>query len=208
MLTTVQAADPGWESLTIEHPALDAHLHNSDLLPGVHDTKRRYITSFDPATALHLMTALADNEAEIHQKIQKAVKAQKTWKHTSYTQRRRVIRSLNKWLVDNQESCAKVACRDTGKTRTLSCTGVEVEVDGSGYCLVIDAALGEIITTCSKMEWLIQHGERVLRPERRSSNLVLAYKRSEVHFEPLGVVAGIVSWNYRTSFLPAMLFHS
>lgn len=32
--------------------------------------------------------------------------------------------------------------------------------------------------------------------------MMMFYKRSEVHYEPLGVVAGIVSWNYRSySFL-------
>lgn len=62
---------------------------------------------------------------------------------------------------------------------------------------MIDASLGEILTTCSKMEWLLNHGEKALRPEKRASNFVLSYKKSEVHYEPLGVVAGIVSWNYR-----------
>ncbi len=62
---------------------------------------------------------------------------------------------------------------------------------------MVDAALGEILTTCSKMEWLIAHGEEALRPEKRRRNTMLAYKTSEVHYEPLGTVAGIVSWNYR-----------
>jgi acyl-CoA reductase-like NAD-dependent aldehyde dehydrogenase len=64
-------------------------------------------------------------------------------------------------------------------------------------CKVVDAALGEILTTCSKMEWLLNHGEQVLTPERRARNFMLSYKDSYVHFEPLGVVAAIVSWNYR-----------
>jgi acyl-CoA reductase-like NAD-dependent aldehyde dehydrogenase len=63
--------------------------------------------------------------------------------------------------------------------------------------IVIDAALGEVLTTCSKMDWLLRHGEKYLRPETRSSPLILGYKKSVVHFEPLGVVAAIVSWNYR-----------
>lgn len=50
------------------------------------------------------------------------------------------------------------------------------------------------------MDWLLRHGEKYLRPETRSSPLLLGYKRSEVHYEPLGVVAAIVSWNYRTDF--------
>jgi acyl-CoA reductase-like NAD-dependent aldehyde dehydrogenase len=77
---------------------------------------RRYITSYDPSTGLHLGTYLADNEYEIEQKIERAAEAQKTWKNTTFQQRRRVIRSLQKWLVDNQEVVARVACRDTGKT--------------------------------------------------------------------------------------------
>jgi len=88
-----------------------------------------------------------------------------------------VIRSLKKWLVDNQETCAKVAARDTGKT-------------------LLDAALGEILTTASKMDWLVTHGERYLKPESRSTNWMLTYKSAKVYYEPLGVVAAIVSWNY------------
>jgi hypothetical protein len=32
---------------------------------------------------------------------------------------------------------------------------------------VIDAALGEILTTAEKLRWLIAHGEVLLKPERR-----------------------------------------
>lgn len=47
------------------------------------------------------------------------------------------------------------------------------------------------------MDWLLRHGEKYLRPETRSSPLLLGYKKSQVYYEPLGVVAAIVSWNYR-----------
>ena len=71
------------------------------------------------------------------------------------------------------------------------------------FTSVIDAALGEILTTCSKMEWLINHGEKAIRPETRPSNLMMFYKKSQVIYEPLGVVAAIVSWNYRMSPSPS-----
>ena len=71
--------------------------------------------------------------------------------------------------------------------------------------LVIDAALGEILTTCSKMEWLINHGEEAIRTETRPSNFMMFYKKSQVIYEPLGVVSAIVSWNYRMSPFPS--FH-
>lgn len=62
---------------------------------------------------------------------------------------------------------------------------------------MIDAALGEILTTCSKLEWLLEHGEDAIKPETRHSNFVMFYKKSQVIYEPLGVVGAIVSWNYR-----------
>jgi len=74
----------------------------------------------------------------------------------------------------------------------------ELSGNGTNLGLVIDAALGEILTTCSKMEWLIDHGQYALRPERRRTNPMMFYKSSKVYYEPLGVVSAIVSWNYRT----------
>ncbi|KAF8655795.1 hypothetical protein AX16_002881 [Volvariella volvacea WC 439] len=170
-------ADPEWTGRVIPDATIESHLEHPEIIPYAPVPGRKYMTSFDPATGMHIGHYMADNEDDIKKKILMSQRAQKKWKHTTFTQRKRVMRSLLKWLVDNQEACARVACRDTGKT-------------------LIDAALGEILTTCSKLEWLIKHGEKALKPERRHTNLMLSYKRSEVHFDPLGVVAGVVSWNY------------
>lgn len=118
--TVLQAADPTWVSIPIQNPHLESHLEMEDVAPAMVIPGRRYITSFDPATGLHIGTFMADNEDEIQRKIKSAASAQKKWKRTTFTQRRRVVRSLMKWLVDNQEVCARVACRDSGKTRELN----------------------------------------------------------------------------------------
>ena len=34
----------------------------------------------------------------------------------------------------------------------------------------------------------------VLRPERRGTNWLMLFKKNEVRYEPLGVVAALVSW--------------
>lgn len=172
-----EAADPEWESLRIHNANLRSHLTEPELLPHHFMGERDYITCYDPANSLHIRTVIADTDREIHAKINRARDAQVSWAQTTFAQRRRVMRSLLKWLVENQEVCARVACRDTGKT-------------------LLDAALGEILTTCSKLEWLINHGEHALRPETRYSNLLMSYKKSQVIYEPKGVVAAVVSWNY------------
>src|SRR5260221_9933860 len=115
-----KAADPTWESRQLIEPNLQSHLKTPELLP-VMAEGRQWITSFDPATGLHIGSFLADNEEEIERKIRVVQQAQRTWKKTTFQQRRRVIRSLLKWLVDNQEACARVACRDTGKTCQFIC---------------------------------------------------------------------------------------
>jgi acyl-CoA reductase-like NAD-dependent aldehyde dehydrogenase len=92
-------------------------LTQEELLPAVQLEERRYITSFDPATSMHIGTFIADSEADISNKIDRAAHSQLMWRRSTFRERKRVIRSLMKWLVDNQDVAARVACRDTGKTR-------------------------------------------------------------------------------------------
>lgn len=76
----------------------------------------KYITCYDPSTALHLDTLAADTEGDIAAKVELAKRAQVEWSESSWNDRRRVLRSFLAWLVKEQEVCARVACRDTGKT--------------------------------------------------------------------------------------------
>ena len=46
-----------------------------------------------------------------------------------------------------------------------------------------------------KIRYVLAHGERDLRPERRSSG-ILAQKGARVEFHPLGVVGVICPWNF------------
>ncbi|KAG6764072.1 hypothetical protein POTOM_031529 [Populus tomentosa] len=83
-------------------------------------------------------------------------------------------------LLVKDWSCAiliRVSSRDTGKT-------------------MVDASLGEIMTTCEKITWLLSEGEKWLKPEYRCSGRAMPYKKSRVEFHPLGVIGAIVSWNY------------
>jgi len=120
-LDFIKEADPSWSNAqTIPNATPESHKYDANLVPLAGEMSGRdYITCFDPATGLHLDTLLADNIDEIETKINNAGVAQVSWRNSSFAERKRVIRSLKKWLVDNQEVCARVACRDTGKTRVL-----------------------------------------------------------------------------------------
>jgi acyl-CoA reductase-like NAD-dependent aldehyde dehydrogenase len=84
---------------------------------------------------------------------------------------------LERFVLANQEPIAAAACLDSGKTR-------------------IDACFGEILMTTEKLKWTLLHGEKALKSERRPTNFLMSYKINEVRYEPLGVVAALVSWNY------------
>jgi len=69
----------------------------------------------------------------------------------------------------------RAACLDSGKTK-------------------VDASFGEILVTVEKIKWVLRHGEKALRTQKRPVSLLMAYKQAEVRYEAMGVVAACVSW--------------
>lgn len=90
------------------------------------------------------------------------------------------MKSLLEWCVRDMEAIARVASRDSGKTRE-SASILRTPSNDSGpkaarkgvlmtsYSLpVVDAAFGEVLTTCEKLRWTIANGEEQLKSEPRS----------------------------------------
>ncbi|QKX57158.1 uncharacterized protein TRUGW13939_04266 [Talaromyces rugulosus] len=136
------------------------------------------IVSYCPADGRILASGipLATSES-VDRDIQTAKRAQAEWAQTTYAQRRRLLKTLLKYVLDNQDDIVTACCLDSGKTR-------------------IDATLGEILVTTEKLKWTIDHGEKALATERRPTNFLMMYKKNVVRYEPLGVVSACVSWNY------------
>ncbi|KAH6855147.1 Aldehyde/histidinol dehydrogenase [Chaetomium sp. MPI-CAGE-AT-0009] len=135
------------------------------------------VQCYAPATGQFLGLVNPSTPNAIDRAVKQAQAAQTKWATTSFRERRAVLRSLLQYVLDNQEEICRVACLDSGKT-------------------MVDAQLGEVLVTAEKLEWTIKHGEKALLPSRRPTNLLMAYKRNTVYYEPLGVVAALVSWNY------------
>lgn len=145
--------------------------------PGVKVSGSSAVQCYAPATGQllgHINPATNDG---VDRAIAAAEKAQEKWKTTTFEQRRAVLKSLLKYVMDNAEEICRIAGMDSGKT-------------------MVDAQLGEILVTVEKLQWTITHGEKALRPSKRPTNLLMAYKSNKVIYEPLGVVAALVSWNY------------
>ena len=130
-----------------------------------------------PADGRSLGCHVTCRPPDIDSAIKRATTAQRTWATSTFRQRRHLLKTLLRHILDHQESIVTACCRDSGKTK-------------------IDACFGEILVTVEKLQWTIKHGERALAATRRPTNLLMCYKRNTVFYEPLGVVAACVSWNY------------
>ena len=135
------------------------------------------IQCYAPATGQLLGLVNPATPAAIDRAVDAAAAAQPAWRETTFAQRGAVLATLKRHVLDNAEQICRVAGLDSGKT-------------------MVDAQLGEILVTAERIDWTLRHGERALRPSRRPTNLLMAYKRNTVVYEPLGVVAALVSWNY------------
>ncbi|KAI1245999.1 hypothetical protein MGN70_012896 [Eutypa lata] len=135
------------------------------------------IQCYAPATGQFLGLVNPSTPAGIDRAVAQAAAAQAKWAATTFDERRQVLRTMLGHVLANQNQICRVSSLDSGKT-------------------LLDAQLGEILVTAEKLQWTIKHGEAALRPSRRPTNLLMSYKRNEVRYEPLGVVAALVSWNY------------
>mmetsp|Transcript_5098 Transcript_5098/g.15551 ORF Transcript_5098/g.15551 Transcript_5098/m.15551 type:complete len:491 (+) Transcript_5098:3-1475(+) len=84
---------------------------------------------------------------------------------------------MGRCVLEHTEAICRVSARDTGKT-------------------MVDAGLGEVLTTLEKVNWLASSGEAALKPEVRSPGRMAMYKRAWVEFLPRGLIGAIVPWNY------------
>lgn len=153
---------PGWSGKQLDSPSIK--------VPG-----STAIQCYAPATGQYLGLVNPSTPDRIDRIVAKAAAAQRQWQQTTFAQRRKVLKTLLKFLLDNEDAIVRAACLDSGKTRT-------------------DAIFGEVLVTVEKIKWTINHGEEALRPDRRPTNLLMFYKDNEVRYEPLGVVAACVSW--------------
>ncbi|KAF2017347.1 Aldedh-domain-containing protein [Aaosphaeria arxii CBS 175.79] len=163
-VTAPEQVKSGWKGEILKEPSLK--VSGSSL-----------VQCYCPATGESLGRVNPSTTDGIDRAIAKAKEAQVQWAKTTFAERRKVLKTMLKFVLENQETIARVACLDSGKT-------------------MVDASLGEILVTAEKLKWTIDHGEDSLKPESRPTNFLMMYKKNEVIWQPLGVVAALVSWNY------------
>lgn len=136
------------------------------------------VPCYDPGTMRRLGPDVeAMSAEEVRARIRRASEAQKEWAKSSFATRRKLLRVIQRFILEEQDSICRVSARDSGKP-------------------LVDAAFGEVLVTLEKIRWLCNEGEQWLKPESRSSGAMMFYKKARVEYHPVGVMGAIVPWNY------------
>lgn len=134
------------------------------------------IPCFNPATGEALGEVAICPPETVGEVVARARDAQRAWGDSTFAQRRAVLRRMLAHIIEHTDEIVEAVVTDSGKTHE-------------------NALLGEIMTVCNKLQWLLKNGEKHLKPERVSAGLLM-HKRARIEYRPLGVVACIVPWNY------------
>lgn len=108
---------------------------------------------------------------ELQQKLNLAVQAQKEWREVSFEKRQELLKNLSKNILENHEEYSQMITQEMHKP--------------------ISQSKGEM-KKCALMTDYYVAAENVLKPETVETEL----SASEVYYQPMGVILGIMPWNF------------
>ncbi|MCZ0932564.1 MAG: aldehyde dehydrogenase family protein [Oligoflexia bacterium] len=130
------------------------------------------LESIDPATGKKTAEYKTLTEKELQSKIQASEVCWQEWKSQSFTKRENLLEELSANLIKNKESLSEVITKEMGKPLNQSIREIE-------KCALL-------------CRYYKEHGQRFLSDREE----FLHYKKSYVHYAPLGGSFGIMPWNF------------
>ncbi|HEV3321632.1 MAG TPA: aldehyde dehydrogenase family protein [Solirubrobacteraceae bacterium] len=132
----------------------------------------------NPATG-EIVTSVPDLDAAAVAELAKRGRlAQPTWEAYGFEGRGRVLRRMQKWVMDNSERIIETIVSETGKTYE-------------------DAQLAEISYGGAAFGFWAKNAEKYLADERvHTSSMFVKGKKLILRYRPLGLIGVIGPWNY------------
>ncbi|MFI5004289.1 MAG: aldehyde dehydrogenase family protein [Solirubrobacterales bacterium] len=132
----------------------------------------------NPATGEIITTVPDLDAAAVAELARRARIAQPTWEAYGFEGRGRVLRRMQKWVMDNAERVIETIVAETGKTYE-------------------DAQLAEISYAGAAFGFWAKHAPEYLKDERvKTSAVFVKGKKLILRHKPLGLVGVIGPWNY------------
>jgi acyl-CoA reductase-like NAD-dependent aldehyde dehydrogenase len=132
----------------------------------------------NPATGEVLTTLTACTSGQLAEMAARGRRAQPGWQALGFDGRAKVLRRMQKWVLDNSDRFLDTLVSETGKTRE-------------------DAALAELGYAASAFGFWAKNARKYLADVKvRTSSPFLLGRKLLVRYEPVGLVGVIGPWNY------------
>ncbi|MBI5103506.1 MAG: aldehyde dehydrogenase family protein, partial [Solirubrobacterales bacterium] len=132
----------------------------------------------NPATGQVIAHVPDQGADEVAEMARKGRAAQPAWEALGFEGRARVLRRMQKWLVDHSDEVIRVIQSETGKTYE-------------------DAQLAEISYGAAAFGFWADNAEKYLADEKvKSASVLVKGKKLVLRFRPLGLIGVIGPWNY------------
>ncbi|HET8756937.1 MAG TPA: aldehyde dehydrogenase family protein [Solirubrobacteraceae bacterium] len=136
------------------------------------------ITVENPATGAVIRTLPVTSPDEVRVLVDRARTAQPAWDAMGFDGRARVLRRMQKWMVDHADRVIQTIVDESGKTYE-------------------DASVVELSYGAGACGFWAKHAPEYLADERiRTSNPIVMGRKLKVRYAPVGVVGVIGPWNY------------
>lgn len=129
-------------------------------------------TSVNPFNGELLQSFELLTDAQLEEKLAAADNCYKTWKHTSYAERAKIITKAAALLRERADDFAHTMTLEMGKR--------------------IGEARGEVMFSADILDYYAKHAERFLSPEKLDPTIGDAHVESS----PIGVIFGVEPWNF------------
>jgi acyl-CoA reductase-like NAD-dependent aldehyde dehydrogenase len=132
----------------------------------------------NPATGAVIRTLAVTTPDDVRAMAERARAAQPGWEALGFEGRGRVLRRMQKWVVDNADRVVQTIVDETGKTHE-------------------DASVVELAYGAGALGFWAKHAPDYLADEKvHTSNPFVLGRKLTVRYAPVGVVGVIGPWNY------------
>ena len=135
-------------------------------------TSKRLIEQINPATGEILQRVKPATREEVDHVIEKAGESFRNWRDVRPQERARLFDNVDKTLRENKEKIARLITLEMGK--------------------IIRESMAEVEKSATAFAYYAENGPGFLHPEPAKTDATDSY----VDFQPLGVVAAIMPWNF------------
>src|SRR6266567_4540507 len=133
---------------------------------------KRWIETINPANGKVLRRFRASTRTDVEKSIEKARKAFEKWRELAPAKRAEFLERAAKILRSEKDKLGRQITLEMGKT--------------------IKESVPEVTKCAWALEYFAENGPRFLNPETSKTDATDSY----VAFEPLGVIASIMPWNF------------